>query len=794
MKTRSKTLLLGAASALALTIPGTIYDTARAQQIVLPEISVTARKREESLLDVPLSVTVLTADDIEIKGVTQFKDIIDFTPGFFFAEHSVGRGDRSNRLLVVRGMRINTENDHQQAATVFVDGAPMLGNVISGLEDAARVEVIKGPQSAYFGRSTFAGAINFVTKTPSDEFQGKITAEGGRFGTTDVGVQIEGPLMEDVASYRISTSWYETNGHYQLGNDPEQRLGQRETFDISGMLYITPSDRFSAKLRLHYWHDNDGPSAAFGYGRGNGEEYFNCNPPGSTLPPHPDGGPNNWICGEAPFPTAQQINGNFDLVGDKIDLLNGIPSDGFSIDTAFEDPFLQRFGLERRAWQASLVWDYEFENGITLSSISAYHSNEWMALDDLDRRATEVLPDEPNKTLRDTALLNGRDLEDFSQEIRFSSADDQRLRWAVGGSFVHSEGVRTSGFRVGGNVRSFSFGNVFDIQTYGIFGSAAYDITDRLTLNFEARHQWDNLTEARTTGEESLSDTFTNFTPRAILEFKPNDDITLYASYAKGTRPGAFNAALIGLPQSVLDQVKEQIGADLAVPEEKLDNYEVGFKGSFLNGRAQLTAALYLADWQAQTVGLATVTFPDRDDPEIIATNGTGGEIDLWGIEVEGIMAATDNLTLEGTFSFNDSEIQKASCSDCNFLLGFDDISGLGKQLSRNPKYQGSAGLMYKDALTAAFDWYTRVDYIFTGSRWATDANLTKTGDSHRVNLRAGVETDTFRLELFGENIFDDKTFTNYQVLLDFAYFDRRVITAGLPDRAVWGARASYKF
>ena len=103
---------------------------------VFEEITVTARKREESLLEVPIAITALTAADIEEKGINEFKDVIAFTPGFHFAEHSVGRADRSNRILVIRGMHISQENDHQQAATVFVDGAPTHGSVIAGLEDA----------------------------------------------------------------------------------------------------------------------------------------------------------------------------------------------------------------------------------------------------------------------------------------------------------------------------------------------------------------------------------------------------------------------------------------------------------------------------------------------------------------------------------------------------------------------------------------------------------------------------------------------------------------------------------
>ena len=125
----------------SLTLTFTITDSTIAQEgAALEEIVVTARKREENILEVPLAITALTSTDIEEKGIGEFKDIIAFTPGFHFAEHSVGRADRSNRILVIRGMHISQENDHQQAATVFVDGAPMHGSVIAGLEEAERIE------------------------------------------------------------------------------------------------------------------------------------------------------------------------------------------------------------------------------------------------------------------------------------------------------------------------------------------------------------------------------------------------------------------------------------------------------------------------------------------------------------------------------------------------------------------------------------------------------------------------------------------------------------------------------
>lgn len=777
------------AALLFFAAPGAVGPVSA--QGALEEVVVTARKREESLLDVPLALSAIGSADIEAKGLVNFKDIVDFTPGFFFSEVSVGRGDRSNRILVVRGMRINTENDHQQAATVFVDGVPMLGSAIAGLEDAERIEIVRGPQSAYFGRSTLSGAVNFVTKTPSDEFTGKVTAEGAKFGESNFGLQVEGPIT-DTLSYRLSGSQWQTDGQYPLGNDSSITLGARKTTSFAGTLHFHPNDQFSAKLRIHNWRDDDGPGASFAYGLGNGESNFNCNPPGSTLNTR-NGGPNNYICGVAPFPTGSQIQADTVLTPDKRRLLSGVGDPGFSLDSAFTPPFLDGFGLERLAKQASLIMDYEFANGLTLTSSTAVHSNEWMALDDLDRRNSAALPGTPGPA-QDVTLLNSRDLEDFSQEIRLSSSPDNRLRWMIGASYFDFEGVRTSGFKVFGAIRSFSFGNVFDNTTTGLFGSVEYDITDKVTVSVEARRQKDEVSEARTSGAESASGTFNSTTPRIIVDFKPNDDLTFYATYGEGTRPGAFNVNLLGQPQSVLDQLAT-IGIGASVPEEEIQNLEAGVKGTFLDGRAQASLSIYTADWDAQSATGRQVTLPDNS-LSFISGNVIAGVIELQGVEVEGIWAASDNFTVEGTFSYNEAVYKDYNaCGDCVFIMGTTDITGLNKIKSRTPETQGSLSGTYQRQLNDTYEWFVRGDYIHQGSRFATDANVLETGSSNRFNLRAGIESENLRLEAYSKNLFDDDTLPNYQLLLDFAYFGaNRVITSGLPEKRTYGIRAIYTF
>jgi len=751
---------------------------------LVEEIVVTARKREENILDVPLAITALSASDIEDKGITEFKDIIAFTPGFHFAEHSVGRADRSNRILVIRGMHISQENDHQQAATVFVDGAPMHGSVIAGLEDAERIEVVRGPQSAYFGRATLSGAVNYVTKTPGQESKSKIVAEVGKYGTTNLGFSTEGPI-NDTTAFRIAISSQDKDGQYSAANSPSLKLGERSTVSFAGTLYFEPSDNFNAKLRYHTWEDEDGPGAAFGYGVNNGEALFNCNLPNSSLAAR--NGTNNWFCGVAPFPQDANIQYDAVMSPNKVSLLNGVPTAGLSIDTITDDPFLNGFGFAREASQASLVMNWELDSGISISSITASNDNRWMALDDLDRRHNTDVPD----SLRDVSLLNGRDLKDFSQEIRVSSPQDQRLRWLLGVSKFSFEGKRTSGFHIFSSVRSLSLGNVFDIDTTGFFAAIEYDITDDLTVNIEGRRQKDDVQEARSSGAEFVSGTFNSTTPRIALDYQMNEDVTLYASYGEGTRPGGFNVNLFGESQPVLDQLALS-GIYKEIEEEELEMTEFGIKASLMDGRAWMQAAVYQGDWRAQQAAGAFV------GDVFYGGTATGGEIDLSGYEIEGAWAVSDNFKLEATLCNDDSDIKTLTdCADCTVLLGTSDISGMGKRKQRNPKTQRSVSGTLDGQMSNGTEWYLRADLLHTGSSYATDANMTETGSSNRVNMRYGIIKDNLRLELVGENLTNDKTFTNYQFLIDFAYLPpsvNRVLTGGLPDLRYYGVKATYSF
>ncbi len=749
---------------------------------MLEEIVVSARKREESLLDVPLAISVLSAKDIQAKDIEELDDIAAFTPGFFFGGPSVGSNSRNNRRMIIRGMQFNTDVQTKQGATLFIDGAPVLGAEFGRLRGIERIEVIKGPQSAYFGRSTFAGAINIITRKPRNQWGGEVFADLGDFGTRDIGATLEGPLATEALAFRLDVSEYSTDGQYRNNGGLGEKLGQRETRDVALTFLATPSDSFSAKLRLHYWEDEDGPPPGFTYASGNAQDAYNCNRGGISPVIN---GMNNWICGVPRQPTAAEISLDTVITPDvALRLANSGPG-----QIALLGPSIDHYGLKRVANEVGLFLDYEFAGGQTVSSISAWHANSFRALDDLDRRATES-----RGLARNWVQISDNDRKDFSQELRLSSAQDGRLTWLVGANYSDIEARSVATTRLLGVWNSGNGISTNAVETIGVFAAAAYKITDRWTFNLEGRYQEDKVTDGVQIGA-TLSDTFISTTPRAILEYKPVDGQTYYASFSQGTRPGSFNPNVVALPASVLPCLLAEAGADLSVPEEELDSFELGFKGRLFDGRMQLTAAAYSAKWRKQNNrGGPLCRFPDGSTQTVFVT-GTGGSTDLQGVELEMQIAATERLTLEATFAWTDSEILRRDCADCLGILGFREIAGLGKEFSRTPLLSGTASANYRGEFGNGLGWFARGDYIFRGSTWATEANLAETGDQQLVNLRAGIERDAWSIEAYVSNALDNDTFTGFQRFTDGSVSAAAtMLTAGLPEKRMVGLRANYRF
>jgi len=592
----SSSLLLASAAVVLGSASPPVITPAVAQQFAVEEITVTARRREERLQDIPLAITAFTASDIATAGIQDLNDLALMTVGMDFDSRSGGNRTpgRVNSVIRLRGVD-NGTLDHLQPTSVFVDGIYVLGTAGSmGLQDLERVEVIKGPQSAFFGRNTFAGAINYITKTPSlDEFETKLDFSMATYEKFDGNIITSGPIIPGKLAFQFNGRLYNRGAEWQANDGGE--MGAESTSFASFMLYGEPNEKSSFKLRAYYQFDDDkSPVAGLIRGRfadtctGTSVERLNSQGVTDTFFPR------DYICGAIPkFGYVEQSDPNHPFAGPNFPIhgpgFQGGPRRLLSHETTFDNPifardlpgfdgriggfsffgpqpgFIQKtiggtnvrsyidpdnprrvpqmdgFGMKRKQIRFSLNSDYEFDNGYTATLLAGYSDMRQTNLWDYDST------DDPVWYSADPKIGI-----DWSVEARINSPEDERFRWLAGATLYDQEFIANGG---GGLLVSACFLNcdlftpaVFTLpptsgnqaKVWGVYGSISYDITDDLTLDIEARY----LQDRRSVSESGIEfkNTFKQTTPRAILSYRPTEETTLYAQWSKGVLPGTTNA------------------------------------------------------------------------------------------------------------------------------------------------------------------------------------------------------------------------------------------------------------
>ena len=791
--------LLGAAiPAVALCLPLGAW----AQE--LEEIIVTARKRDESLLEAPLSITVFSAEDLSRAGLQTLGDIALQTTGLAFQDNLAGsRPGRINNVIRFRGMDPAWETPHLQLAGLFVDGVYLMGGSQSiPLLDVERVEVIKGPQSAFFGRNTFSGAINYVTSNPSlTEFSGKVRASAAQFDQTNISASFGGPLVENRFGYQISLSHYNKGSMY-IANDGGE-LGKESSQSAGLTLFAAPNDNLTARFRVFYHEDDDGPAAIAYLG---GASHDTC--AGTTIQrPDNDGrmaslSPGQYICGQIPNPGqpgAPSVTLNTSLYP-AIMARQGQPD--WLIQNLVEKttlagvPERRTMGLTREIFRTVLELDYTLANGMALAFNVSYndHGANWIR--DFDMTDTEAFYTSDPQTN-----------DDKGGELRLNSSPDSRINWMVGASYYEQE-IALSG--VGGDVviacfipEAFGcFGPLFvnlpgtsgeTAKVRGVFGAATLPLGEQFSLDLEARYMADQRTNA------GISVDYNEILPRVILRWQPNDTTNLYASYSRGMLPGVLNTNLInasrepfvepyidrdtGQPstESEFDQITRKAPeATESTPTQELDAIEVGIKATVLGGLGQLSAAVYYYKWTAQAFQNFVVYYQDagnpadrdgvagpQQQPRTLAFQFPG-DSNLWGIELESSWNLSDHWALGANVAWQDNEYTTFAATFVQDITGSRNLKG--NQSGRYPELMGNASLTYTDSLTADWDFFARGDFMYSGKSWAGwGGNLAYVEGYWLTNLRAGVEKENLRVEMFVNNAFEQDTWAAATRYVDFA-------------------------
>jgi len=705
---------------------------AQAGGATIQEVFVTARKQEESLQAVPLSITAFTEDAIEQVNPKTLADLNNLAPGLNW--QAVTKRDGQGRVFF-RGTSGTTPAPKAQ---LFMDGVYINGNASNiSFSEIERVEVLPGPQSAQFGRSTFAGAVNYITKDPTDEFKGHVSANYANIGDQEQSLSLSGPLIPGKLFGSLSGSYAQFNSPDSwVAKDGTTKLAEFETKSVNGKLVYKPTDNLTIKARGSYYEDKDAPPVV-------------CIPDPNdrnTVITRPDGSTTRYQVGT--FNSLHYSSANCATY----------------INPAAKDTNDYRYGIRTMA-SAELNL-----NDFTLSLTGSYQH------EDVTRGQTGNYQ-EPNSLFQDMGNpMYGLDdafqgSKENSGEFRLTSPQSGRFRYAVGLYYEEVTGtsvgtayprntcLTTCTSTILGSFRvntAPTFSDTLDVvRDKSIFGSMFYDLTDQVTVSFEGRYQMEYVAQDNNLSGLDLDGDFNSFLPRLTVQFKATDDLQFYAVYSIGNIPGRFNTSeFIGEPGSNTSTDQR------FVKEEELKNYEFGMKSDWLDHRLQLNAAVYHMDWDK--IQASEQFFRANGDSFSVTTNRGSAKMD--GIELDAIFIPAAGWDLRATASYVDSEWVNFCSTNLSALIGRSDrsppnscVDVSGKKVDTVAPFRGSVSAGYTAPLAGTqWNWHLRGDYQYAAPMWADEFNYAKSEAMQAANIRLGVENGRLNAEIYCLNCTDN--------------------------------------
>ncbi len=721
----------------------------------LGTVVVKATKRDESLVDVPITITAITSQEIEQRGITRAADFLSSIPNVAFIEDNAGEA-----YINIRG-QTSVRNSDPNVALV-IDGVTLssVKPFNQDLFDIEQIEVLKGPQSALYGRNAAAGAIVITTKKPGDTIEGNIEAGASSWDTYRLSGGVGGPIS-DTLKFNIAGAYRETDGPF-TNTTTGEKVHRFKTLNGRARLIFEPNEELSIDFRIG-GHNSDGGSIA-----------YNAQVVGVPLGDF-DGLALN--ANEPNMPFVSNVRGLFD------------------------EDFID----------ATLNVSYDF-GFATLNLITGANDLEQYYAGD----TAPYLPD----TGAAGATVNEYGYEDtnISQEIRLTSRDEGRFRWQVGAYYLKFERTQTTRFSVDnlGTLPSSrgsilppsdthpttSFGRpVFDTESIAPFASIQYDISDRLHLDVAGRYDIEERSiretapdivnpvtgasyntcvalTGQTFSECTASTTFRQFEPKVSLAYDLAEDVNLYASYGEGFKSGGFNPiggreALINAALDAgltADSVYVQDGYD----KEVSTSYEIGAKARLFDNRLSINAAAFSTKIEGAqqfefypTVGIQATISID--------------EVEIRGFDVDFHALLPSNTEIFGAYGYTDSEI-----------TSFPGNPGLEGNVAPGAfEYTLNLGATQTFGLANGFEIVPRVEYNRYGPILWDVANTSGTRRNEiglldaRLSLR---KDDRWSVSVWGKNITDEEYFQEVVPLLGFFTVNYRGPTES------YGIEARYTF
>ncbi|MEM7327660.1 MAG: TonB-dependent receptor [Pseudomonadota bacterium] len=768
----SKNFLMIGAAAVAMSAygaPALAQDSAEEEAESRQDvITVTARKTEESIQDIPISVSAFSGDQLLEQNIDGISELSDFTAGFQ-QQQAFGRdGDRP----VIRGTSNILTADGKVG--IFVDGIPFFGDSSSlDLSNLERVEVIKGPQSAVFGRGTLSGAINYVTRKPGDEtFQGQIRAEAGEFGHQEIS-GFANFRVNDWIAFSVHGKSFETDGAFD--NELGGKLGAQSTDTYGGAIFVDPFADLSISARYLRAEDDDGHFAIALTDVADNNCFLDTR---------------GYICGTVPTPTTFAINTD--------DLLE--PGLFRESDRGFVDVNWDVLGSGYELnWQAGITDIYE------RSGVDQTYDENTAFFFGAACRFFITNCDPSNSAFNGTGASRRTAL---TNEVRLSSPQDQQFRWRVGAFMSDEQRKPLAEFIEFTEFGPDTLGDVTEVENLAFFGGVEYDVNDKLTIGFELRHAEDDITAReqqyvlsqfvdpsvtsglfqfpfnpaqpnQIVGSTDVREaSFDSTAPRLTVDYRVNEDLLLYGQYSEGNSPGGFNPT--DAPQTTFE-------------EEKLKSFEVGAKTSKYGfDRLNVTGFFNVFENQVLTNTYTT------GSGGVNSFRANIGETEILGLELEFTKYVTDNWVFYGSYGFLDAEITEGVDRDQAILRGgAQSIAVSGGSVCTDLSATIPAGGPFASCLEAGditgntpplvsehqlavgsridliesfepADFYVGADMVYRSSFYAQVHNSAETGAEPQLNLRAGMDFDNFTIQLWGKNVLESDTPNGILRYVDF--------------------------
>ena len=707
---RSATLGLLLAGAALGAVPAMAQEAAPPAD-GLADIVVTATRSSESLSKVAASVSAVSAADLGVGGVKDVASLATAIPNL-----SVGDQFGVNRIFI-RGIGLTSIDLGADGGVAFLqDGAQIARPAaqLSGFYDLERVEVLRGPQGTLYGRGATAGAINLITKRPTDHLDGYARASYGNYNALALEGAVGGPISGDKLMVRIAGKYDRRDG-YGINEFTGKDIDNRDAYAFRGSVLAKPADDLEVLVSGEYFHENDS-NYAF--------HYF-----GPTV--RPENFLGSLIGGKSLFTVAAAEGRTANI--------RNIYSD--------QEPLNQRHGY---SFTGTIDWtpgDWD------VKSITSYHNFTRFNRDDLDASNAAMFGqnnyDERSKT--------------FSQEFVGTYKSD-KFDALIGANYFHEDlfgSVRVPLtnlavlLKLAGQLPAgapdnaldganyLQFGNV-KINAYGVYAQGSYAFTDKLKLTAGGRfsHEkregvgtFDFLGAVNTDKGKSWN----AFTPTVTLNYQANDATLVYASVTRGFKSGVIN---VGSRNDVINP-------------EYVWSYELGLKTATADRKLQANLAAFYMDYSDLQVGFV--------DASSVVTTVNAASARNYGLEAELRAKPVPGLTLELFGTYLNAKYRKFTTGD--YRQGFKQINVAGNRLSNAPEFSFRAGADYDIPIGSAGKLNARAEVNWQDRVYFTEFNNADATQGGYALVNAGLKytspNDQWTVDVWGRNLTNQLVLTN---------------------------------